>query len=702
MANQTSPTGTGPQHSALGQFYDMVDSGVDIGRLTAATPQQNFLSRWVQRRRVDALYREMGEDLFKAVAARHREPSVHAEEQPTQVADGDNFTQYAGAYGVLERTGVQPGLLRQAYHHCEPVTAIVDTLVRYVQAFCQPPVTKRGYTKRPGFRIRMTVPEEEATEEDRKRMAELTRFMMRCGYARPPRNVRPIGWQPGLKAFAAQIVRDSFILDGAAIRRTGSKEKDGRGNSVVPLVSFWAEDGALMRKVKRETVAIRNGVRVTKPWKGERQNAPGEIQHVKVSTEWEGGSIVEEYTEEELYYAVRCGYADVSKGGYGTSETEKCLTSIDTHVKARRYNGSRFEKDSLPRGILSVFGNLNEQQFQSFRLHWQQLLSGEGKRWYNPILKGGAEAGSQVQWQPIDMSSRDMEYHQFLFTVALWIHATFGMHPEETGFEALSPFRPPLSEASPESKLESSQNKCLAPFLAWFADVLNEEILWKVEPSARYSLEFVGLGQGDEMADVQLRAALLGACLATPRQMLSEMDMPIPDALKNDKALDMLGTWAANHQLLLQMEMQRQQGKAADLQMQQQKAAFEQQQQMGHQQQAMQAVQQQAGQPGQPGQAEGPPGGPQAMFGRGGPGGPPGTAPEQQEQQEPMPPELQKALLYPYEPVRVGRRRAPDPRLRVTTKRRLEGDILVTGAGDSKSLRKAFREGTRGGTPSRR
>jgi hypothetical protein len=676
--------------SDMGRFYDLMQSGGDIGRLIPDSPKKNWIARALQKWRTDALYRDMGEDLFKAVAARHREPQVAPQEQGTQVANSDTFTQYAGAFGVLERTGIQPGLLRQAYHHCEPVTAIVDTLVRYVQAFCQPPVMKRGYTKKPGFKIRMTVQEEEATPQDRKRMAELTRFMLRCGYTRPSRDVRPVGWQPGLKALAAQIVRDSFVLDGAAIRRVGSAEQGADGKPSIPIVAFWAEDGALIRKVKRETIAVRNGKRITQPWKGERLNPPGEITHVKVSSEWEGGSILEEYTEDELVLAIRCGYADLSKGGYGTSETEKSLQSIDTHIKARRYNGSRFEKDSLPRGILSVFGNLDEQQFQSFRLHWQQMLSGEGKRWFNPLIKGSGETGASVQWQPIDMSSRDMEYHQFLFTVALWIHATFGMHPEETGFEALSPFRPPLSEASPESKLESSQNKCLAPFLAWFADLLNEEILWKLEPSARYTLEFVGLGQGDEAADVALRAQMLAACLVTTREMRAEMDMPLPEHMEHDPAVDMLGNYQQARTLLMQLEQQRQGKQAADLSMQQQKAAFAQQQQATRQQQMMQQAGGQPGQPGQPGQDPQQPG---QMFGsQGGPGDGEPQAPE-----SPMPPALQKAMLYPYEPVRVVRNRGPVEKARpAPRKQRIEGEIVMAGKLDTRGLRKAFRDGTRG------
>lgn len=587
--------------SNLSLLYEQIQAGtVDPSALIPQAPALGFFEGRRRRRENDRLFKAIGEQLIEG----YRKQISAATQGVVTNASWEAFGAYDTAEGVQERTEVTFRLLRQMAAHCEPANAIIETRARQVAAFCQRPDMKRGYVKKPGLRVRLTVPAQQATAEDKATIELYTDFVLNCGWCDPPRDERPLGWQRGLKALAAAVIRDTLTMDAVAVRRWGSQQRTLGGNPRYPIVCFAAEDAGRIRRVRRPIVAVKNGVPVTEPWQGERRNNRGEpIAYAMVDGDGDGGAPLAEYTERELAYAIRNMRTDRSANGYGYSELERCINAITIWIAARQYNSSRFREDALPRGILIVMGNLNEQQFQSFQFHWQQMLKGSDKHWNNPILKGTPQQGAGVQWLPIDMSSRDMEYHQFMFSVALWIHALFGIHPEETGFEALSPFRPPLSEASPETKLEYSQDSGFAPLLLWFQDFLNTEILWKLDPSRRYMVEFMGLGQGDEMADIQLRGTMLQLGLTTPRRMLAELDEPVPDLLKDDPAMDMLGPWFQNRQLLMAMQQAAQGAQMQQQQMQQAQEQHEQQLAL-NKVQAFQQMQQGQAPPGGPGEPD--------------------------------------------------------------------------------------------------
>jgi hypothetical protein len=584
----------------------MVQSGQTVENLVAINPQLSWWQRQQLKREASRFYKAVGSEVAKTLQ-KQKAAEQGSLVNPTMEAYGS----FENAQGIREPVAVSFQLLRALYHNCEPLSAIIDTRVRQAQKFARRAVTVRGYTKQPGFVIRMTDPKEKATAEDRKRIEEITQFMLRGGVCLPPIDERPVGYQRGFTAFTQQVIRDTLTLDAVAVLRWKSDKTGSDGKPAVPLVCFAAEDAAMIRKLQRPYVKMQNGVAVTKDWQGSRTNTRYPITHVMES---DNSQVLREYNAFDLAYGVRNPRTERRANGYGYSEAERCINAISFWIAAREGNKCRFDRDSLPRGILSIMGNMSQQQFESFKLQWQQLLMGIENRWTNPIFKASPSAGSNpgtgVSWIPIDMSPRDMENHQTMFTVALWMHSIYGIHPDETGYQALSPFRPPLSEASPETKLEYSQDSGLDPLMTWYEDFLNQEIVWVLEPTERYSIKFMGLGQGDEQADANLWTTLLANGAATPEIMWNEMDQPIPDLLKNDPAMKLPGTWMQNRTILMQM----QQAQFSMDQATKQQDMAEQAQTM---QQAQGAMMGPDGKPMQPGQQ--PPGQPQ--LGQAPPGG---------------------------------------------------------------------------------
>ena len=474
----------------------------------------------------------LNEELIKALREQ-----IEAREQGS-IVNGliGEWSLYDGTYnGVVDKPEITFDYLRKIAHNCEVISAIVEKRVNQVAAFCQLPDVRHGYVRRPGFKIRMRKPEDKATPEDRERMSELEQFIMETGWTPPPYSERPESWQPGFETFIRQITRDTLTLDWVAVR----KWKSSKDPEKFPIVAFAAIDAAKVRRVRKPIKNIEHGVINFGKWTEDgRTNAGGEDRtHVKVVRPDNGTMFVESYTDDELFTAVRNARTDESARGYGYSELERALNAAQVWIDSRDYNSSRFKQDALPRGILSVFGQINEQQFNMFRLSWKESMQGKGKRWGIPMLRGMAGTGSQVQYIPFDMSPREMEYHQFMFTVSLWCHALYGIHPDETGLEGLNPNRPPLSQASPQAKLEYSQDSGLTPLLRWIQDLINREIIWKLIPNRRYMFEWVGTGQYDEVQDIQMRLMLLQAGLTTPEEQWAELDQPIPEEWRDNVAV---------------------------------------------------------------------------------------------------------------------------------------------------------------------
>ena len=451
--------------------------------------------------------------------------------------------------GVAGKVGLSFATLREMSYTVDPIIAIINERIRQVTSFSRRVDARRGRVQTPGFRIRLNSLENEASAHDMHIIDELERYIEETGFVEPPENEKPDSWTPGFDSFLSQIVRDSLTFDWVCVRTWPASKNPEK----YPIVAFCAEDAGLIRRTMSRVVGLKHGVPMVEEYQRERKNTSDDIKYVMYSDIQESAKIAE-FTSKEMFHWIRNPRTDVTSYGYGFSEMDQCWVPATIWLNARTYNAVRFRKDSVPKGFITLFSNMNEQQFMQFRLAWKQMCEGPEKAWSIPIIKTPPAPGNVVQWNSIDPSPRDMEYHQFMFMVSIWIHSIFGIHPEETGYEALSPFKPPLSEASPEVKLKASQDSGLTPLLRKIEDMINRNIIWKLYPTKKYRFEFVGIGDYDEMQDVQTRSARLAAGLSTPRQEWAELDQAIPKELADSPAWDLPMPIMQGLQYVTQME----------------------------------------------------------------------------------------------------------------------------------------------------
>ena len=537
-------------------------------RTLASQLRYALFDRWANAQQAHAI----SKGLEMAYVAQQKRAMRAAEQDAVINPTIDYWSSGTSAQGVSDVTGTTFSELRRLAAACEPVACIVNTRVGQVAAFARKAEYHKAHAKTPGFRVRLTDKDAQATPEDKKQIAILEQFLEETGFVPPPENEQPDGWEPGLEPFLKRIVRDRLTLDWVSVRRWRSKGNPDK----FPIVSFAAVDSSLIRRTKTNTLGVTDGREIKEPYDAERHTR-SKIKYVKM--EYEGGRKLEEYTAAEMFCACFRPRTDESAHGYGYSELEEAINAVSGWISSRDYNLLRFDKDSLPRGVMSILGNLNQQQFDAFTIMWKQMFEGKTKRWAIPIIRGTPMAGSSVNWTPFDLSNREMEYSQFLFTLAIWLHAIYQIHPDETGFSAASPFRPALSEASPEVSLEYSQDKGLSPLLNWIASLINRNILWVLDTRRRYTFEFVGTGQWDELQDTQTRVAQLNGGLSTWGMQWAELDQPIPESLKDSPIWDLNPAFLGALQQLQSMQQSQQQG---DMQEQQQQAQMQQQMLQAH------------------------------------------------------------------------------------------------------------------------
>lgn len=576
------------------QWIKSLSDSVRTKEFLSHQQPRNLWDRWRQGRQMAQLHKSVGEKALK-----WGEEIMEAQEQNAVV----NPAMYLmGLYdtlsGVREKTFVTFEVLRGFEATCEPVAAIINRRVYQVASYATIPDVQLGFVKEPGFRIRMTSREAKATRENRKEIQELEQFLLEGGFCSPPKHERPDNWQPGFGPFLSQFTRDSLTMDWVAVRFW--KPEDKLIAKKWPIACFACEDAARVRRVKPKVQRVTDGKVEFEEWVGERKNNREEKEYVMVNAGGSGGSIESEFTSDEMRHYIRTPRTDRIANGYGYSELERAINSIFGWLWARDYNLSRFRSDSLPRGILYLQGQIGEQQLQAFRMEWRQMLQGVAKRWFMPMLHATSTGGAPVGYIPLDNSSRDMEYHQMMFLLAVMLHGLYGIHPEETGYQAISPYRPPLSESSPEAEMKYAQDWGLRPLLKHIETFVNRNIVWRVYPDRRYTFEFVGVGEYMEAEQVGIWLQELEGGLNTPGNIWDRRDMEIPDLVKDHPAWHLPMPFAKGLEYIDNLQAQ------------------EQQAQVAQQQAQMQQVQQSMPQ--------------QGMGGTGMP-------------QSPLPPEMQKSLL---------------------------------------------------------
>lgn len=354
------------------------------------------------------------------------------------------------------------------------VSAIINTRLNQVARFAKRP----RFDGDIGFRIGLKDPDAKMTDAQRKRAREIEEFFLKTGWQKNK------GRKDNFDRFLRKITRDSLELDAL----TFEKVKSFKGE----VAELWAVDAGTIELVVNNPVGEGTlyELPVYRPETKSGQKNIGEIDYVQKIN----GTVVAEYTEDDLAYGIRNPRTDIRFTDFGMSELETLIEVVTGIVNGVRYNTSYFSHSHLPQGVLEMVGKYKDKHLEGFKRHWKNLTTGAPGKWSVPVM--ALEDGQGFKFTPFKNSNKDMEFNEFLeflFNIAC---AVFQIDPNEVGFKSWTSGSGMNQSDNTSVKIDESKDKGFVPLMTFLSDLFNEEVVDEIDPE--FVFEWVGVDEEDE------------------------------------------------------------------------------------------------------------------------------------------------------------------------------------------------------------
>ena len=371
---------------------------------------------------------------------------------------------YGNAMGEWRErwSGMTFEMLRGMVDQTPVLGAVVMTRIRQVQRFLRP---NNGGTG-PGFQIALRDQAAKIGKDEQQTIALLQNFFVNNGWEANPRQRARLK-RDNLSSFMAKSLRDTLTLDSAPIETEYKRDKK------LGMDGFYAVDGA--------TIRLANEV----GYQGD-----DEIFALQVVD----GNIRALYTYDDLIYVPRNPRTDVLVGGYGMSEVELLVRTVTGYLNAFTYNTSYFDKNSIPKGILHLAGNYDQNDLASFRRYWNAMVRGINNAWTLPVMVS-KDLESKAEFQELGVAANEIMFAKWMTFLTSIICAIYGIAPDEINFESFTAGTSSLSGSDTEEKLVNSKDKGLRPLLAHYEDLFSDYIV--ADFGDKYCFRWTGLDEED-------------------------------------------------------------------------------------------------------------------------------------------------------------------------------------------------------------
>lgn len=377
----------------------------------------------------------------------------------------DTFQQVGQVGGYWERPGALSFLSMRSMVEQTPIlNSIIQHRLRQVQRFCQPQMDDTG----PGFVIKHRDKNYDMSKRDLAAVQMLQKFVMNGGWEFDPRRRKQMK-RNTFGQFMAKAVRDTLVMDACPIETEWKRDRS------LGIDGFYALDGATIRLCTEEG------------YEGD-----DEIFALQVIE----GNVRSTYNYEQLIYEVRNPRTDVTACGYGYSETEMLIRIVTYMLNTLTYNASFFDKNSIPRGFMNLFGNYSKEDLIAFKRYWNGMVRGANNHHNLPVMIS-KDQESGAEYVPIDGALDEMAFSKWLVFLTSISCAIYGAEPSEISMESFSTQSSTLGKGDDTGeKVASSNDKGLRPLLSFFQSTISDFI---IQPfSEDYQFQFVGLDEEDK------------------------------------------------------------------------------------------------------------------------------------------------------------------------------------------------------------
>lgn len=391
-------------------------------------------------------------------------------------------------------TGFISNFLLKVVSRKDPVVStIIHVRSNQVSSFCRRPANRFDT----GFKVETN----DGFDPDEEEVKEIEEFMLNCG----DKENRSEDDKLTFERWGYMVTHDMITYGHTAIEMI--RDRGGSLHCFLPLPAetmFYANKNLLSGQQVDSAVdaykqVIEASHRGTPIVDGDEKRNDEEYEFLQVIN----GKVVEGFYHDELVFGKIYDLTEIDLNGYAMGPLERAISMITAHLQIENHQKMFFTHGVASRGLLVIQGDVTPNKLRELQAQWTNQVTGAASAWRTPILAGI----KGVQWEPLTIANRDMEYAAYQDHVLRTIHACFAIDPEETGYGYLSKgqSQKALSESSNEWKVTASRDRGLRPIIGRLEAIVNEQILpaWKKEFAEKYKVIFVGLDAEDRMQEVE-------------------------------------------------------------------------------------------------------------------------------------------------------------------------------------------------------
>jgi hypothetical protein len=393
-----------------------------------------------------------------------------------------------GYFKWLPKRGVQLPVLRAFGRRLEVWQAILRTRKRQVDRFSRP----SRAADQLGWRLSMA-------DEDRnlgQGMADEIRWLtkvLECGGREfSPVKRRELRRQ-GMTTFLRNLIEDGLTLDNSSVELIGLNGSHG-------LDSWYVRPS--------ETFALAS------PDFKDRLPDGRPVYAFQVLN----GRAEVPFAFDELSIWIRNSSTWAEENGYGYSEFEQSLETLNNIIQAVTYTKQGLSENAIPRGILMAYGNYDIQTQNAFKAAWSAKVRGIQNQFNSPVLFSRGQQGG-VQYLNTGEPFSEMAFAKWISFCMTVMGAIAGVDPSELGMESFTAEKSSLSGDDTGERLASAKDKGLNPLLKDAGGFISDEIVSRFNPDIR--LTFTGLD-----ADTSQEARKNKLMHMTINEVRAEYDLP--------------------------------------------------------------------------------------------------------------------------------------------------------------------------------
>jgi hypothetical protein len=365
-----------------------------------------------------------------------------------------------------------------------------------------------------GFQIRTKDPNQDVGTDEKQSILLLQDFFTNCGWEKRPRQRMRLK-RDDFAGFMAKLTRETLTMDSMPIETEFKRDKS------LGLDGMYAVDGSTIR------LCTEDG------YQGDDEIFALQVVQGRIRTA---------YTYDDLIYVPRNPCADVLTGGYGISETELLIRVVTGFLNAFTYNTKYFDSNTIPKGVLNLYGNYTEQDVQAFKRYWNAMVKGVNNAWSLPVMVSkDQESGAKFDAFGADVN--EVMFAKWMTFLTSIICAIYSIAPDEINFESFTAGSSSLSGSDTDQKLANSKDKGLRPLLAYFENLFTDFVVQ--EFSDKYVFRFSGLDEEDADKRHEMRKLLLTVNEGRAQEGYDKLKEPWGDAPLNPS---LLSAWQAEQQ----------------------------------------------------------------------------------------------------------------------------------------------------------